>query len=133
VSAFGALDAPLEGGCPCGAGATYASCCQPLHEGSAFAESALRLMRSRYAAYVVGDTAYLLRTWHPRTRPVDLDAATGPRWQGLTVLATADGGEGDSVGEVEFEARYDGGVLHERSQFVTRAGRWVYVDGDAAR
>jgi SEC-C motif-containing protein len=34
------------------------------------------------------------------------------------------------VGEVEFEATHDGGVLHERSRFVRRAGRWVYVDGD---
>ena len=114
--------------CPCGTGEDYASCCGPLHEGVAFAESAVRLMRSRYAAYVVHDTAYLLRTWHPRTRPHDLDASDGPAWQGLTVLATADGRDGDSVGEVEFEARYDGGVLRERSQFTRRGGRWVYVD-----
>jgi SEC-C motif-containing protein len=51
---------------------------------------------------------------------------------GLTVLATADGREGDQVGEVEFEASYVGGVLHERSRFTRRAGRWVYVDGDQA-
>jgi uncharacterized protein YchJ len=36
----------------------------------------------------------------------------------------------DSVGEVEFEAAHADGVLHERSRFVKRAGRWVYVDGD---
>ena len=82
------------------------------------------------AAFVVGDAAYLARTWHPRTRPADLDAATGPAWRGLTVLATADGREDDSIGEVEFEAAHDGGVLHERSRFIRRAGRWVYVDGD---
>ena len=114
--------------CPCGTGQDYASCCGPLHEGVTFAESAVRLMRSRYAAYVVHDTAYLLRTWHPRTRPHDLDASDGPAWEGLTVLATADGRDGDSVGEVEFEARYAGGVLRERSQFTRRGGRWVYVD-----
>jgi SEC-C motif-containing protein len=86
-------------------------------------------MRSRYAAYVIRDAAYLERTWHPRTRPAELVLDDAPAWTGLEVLATADGHEGDSVGEVEFEARYDGGVLHERSQFVRRAGRWVYVDG----
>ena len=87
-------------------------------------------MRSRYAAFVLADTAYLERTWHPRTRPAELDLAGGPTWQGLTVIATADGREDDSVGEVEFQARHDGGVLHERSRFVRRAGRWVYVDGE---
>jgi SEC-C motif-containing protein len=87
-------------------------------------------MRSRYAAYVVHDAAYLLRTWHPRTRPGELDFSHGPSWVGLTVVASADGLEGDTIGEVEFEASYDGGVLHERSRFTRRAGRWVYVDGD---
>jgi SEC-C motif-containing protein len=86
-------------------------------------------MRSRYAAYVVGDTDYVLRTWHPRTRPAQLDLREAPQWRGLTVLATADGREGDSIGEVEFTAEYHGGVMHERSRFVRRAGRWVYVDG----
>ena len=88
-------------------------------------------MRSRYAAFVVGDTAYLaahLAPAHPAGRPRRSPA--GRHWQGLTVLATADGREDDSVGEVEFEAAHAGGVLHERSRFVRRAGRWVYVDGD---
>jgi SEC-C motif-containing protein len=86
-------------------------------------------MRSRYSAYVVGDTAYLTSTWHPRTRPERLDLAGAPAWQGLTVIATADGREGDAEGEVEFRADFAGGSLHERSRFVRRAGRWVYVDG----
>ena len=108
----------------------YATCCGPLHDGNEAARTAEQLMRSRYAAFVVGDSAYLARTWHPRTRPVDIDPANGPAWQGLTVIATADGREDDSVGEVEFQAAHDRGVLHERSRFIRRAGRWVYVDGD---
>lgn len=87
-------------------------------------------MRSRYAAYVLGDADYVARTWHPRTRPKVLDPSGWPAWRGLTVLSTADGREGDSVGEVEFEAVNDGGVLRERSRFVRRAGHWMYVDGD---
>lgn len=132
MSAFGAVapGAAVADACPCGTGLAYAQCCRPLHEGVAHAESAVRLMRSRYTAYVVHDTAYLLRTWHPRTRPRDLDASGGPVWQGLTVIAVDDGRDTDSVGEVEFEAAHSEGVVHERSRFVKRAGRWVYVDGD---
>lgn len=117
--------------CPCGLGAAYAECCGPLHDGARHAATAVELMRSRYAAFVVGDAAYLTRTWHPRTRPSDLDPTQGPHWTGLEVLATADGREHESAGEVEFVATHDGGALHERSRFVRRAGRWVYVDGDA--
>ena len=32
-------------------------------------------MRSRYSAYVLGNEAYLLATWHPDTRPAVLDLA----------------------------------------------------------
>ncbi len=85
-------------------------------------------MRSRYSAFVVGDENYLWRTWHPRTRPDSVDAS-GTKWLGLRILDVVAGGEGDSHGVVEFEARFVGGVLRERSRFERRAGRWFYVDG----
>jgi SEC-C motif-containing protein len=129
VGALGSGPAP-GGPCPCGTGEGYGSCCGPLHHGEREATSAAQLMRSRYAAYVVGDTAYLTRTWHPRTRPADLEVAPDPRWTGLEVLRTDDGREGDPTGVVEFVATHADGPLHERSRFVRRAGRWVYVDGD---
>lgn len=85
-------------------------------------------MRSRYTAYVVGDTDHLFRTWHPRTRPADPSLAPGVRWTGLEVL---EAGEDEAGGIVAFRAHYtaiDGpAVLHERSRFERRAGRWVYV------
>lgn len=116
--------------CPCGSGQAYAGCCEPLHLGAREARTAEELMRSRYAAYVQRHEAYLLRTWHPRTRPALVRLDESPEWQGLTVLATADGRYDDRTGEVEFRAAHDGGVLHERSRFMRRAGHWVYVDGD---
>ena len=128
-TAFGSGVA-LAHDCPCGTGRPYASCCGPLHDGESAAATAERLMRSRYAAYVLGDAPYLARTWHPRTRPDPLEAAPDPGWLRLEVLATVDGGEDDATGEVEFVARHLDGPLHERSRFVRRAGRWVYLDGD---
>jgi SEC-C motif domain protein len=51
----------------------------------------------------------------------------------LEVLDVVDGGEPDATGVVEFVARCRVAGrehrLHERSRFVRRAGRWVYVDG----
>jgi SEC-C motif-containing protein len=94
-------------------------------------------MRSRYAAYARRRPDYLFRTWHPRTRPADVAPVPGLVWTGLTVLAAEAGGEDDTEGVVEFEARHDGpdgpGVLHERSRFVRRGDRWVYLDGETAR
>ncbi|HET6560883.1 MAG TPA: YchJ family metal-binding protein [Marmoricola sp.] len=120
--------------CPCGSGAPYDGCCGPLHRRERRAGTAEELMRSRYAAYVVGEPDHLFRTWHPRTRPADVVTAPGLVWQALEVLATESGGVGDEQGVVEFRATYSvggrSGVLHEVSRFERRGGRWVYVDGD---
>jgi SEC-C motif-containing protein len=90
-------------------------------------------MRARYSAHVLGDADFLLRSWHPDTRPPDLTLDGSLTWTGLTVV-DVDGGDGlQTAGVVEFVARYvSGGVehqLHERSTFERVAGKWLYVDG----
>lgn len=90
-------------------------------------------MRSRYTAYVLGDEAYLLASWHPSTRPAAVPMDERPAWCGLAIRATAAGGEGESEGRVEFLAHYTAGgrrgTLHETSRFVREGGRWFYLDG----
>jgi SEC-C motif-containing protein len=83
-------------------------------------------MRSRYSAYAVGDPAYLLRTWHPTTRPPALDLAR-TRWIRLEVLETTGGGLLETQGAVRFRAHSADGVLEEHSRFVRHAGRWSYL------
>ena len=89
-------------------------------------------MRSRYTAYSLRDTAYLLATWHPTTRPARLDLDRATRWTGLTVEASS-GGLLDATGSVMFVARYEDrgvpGLIREGSRFVREDGRWLYVDG----
>ena len=64
---------PFRGNCPCLSGEQYADCCGRFHAGEAEAPTAEQLMRSRYSAFVVLDAGYLLRTWHPETRPASLE------------------------------------------------------------
>jgi SEC-C motif domain protein len=87
-------------------------------------------MRSRYSAFVKRDEAYLLRTWHPRTRPPGVDFDPGMRWTGLEILATTGGSAFHTTGTVTFRASFKGGSLHERSRFERVDGAWVYVDGE---
>jgi SEC-C motif-containing protein len=87
-------------------------------------------MRSRYTAFVRLERDYLLRTWHPRTRPGSLDLDTGMRWTGLEILDTTDGSAFHGSGTVTFRASFKGGSLHERSRFERVDGAWVYVDGE---
>jgi SEC-C motif domain protein len=125
----------MNGPCPCGSGKRYAVCCGALHRGQRPARTAGQLMRSRYSAYVLRLENYLLATWHPDTRPVDLDLQSDTaRWLGLQVLRTVAGGVGDDSGQVKFIARYrlDGSnhELVEDSRFVRQDGQWTYLDAD---
>ena len=90
-------------------------------------------MRSRYSAFAVGDAAYLLRSWHPSTRPDVMRLDPAQHWERLEIIATTGGGLLDAEGTVEFRAHYRIGtrraVLHERSRFVRYDGRWTYLDG----
>lgn len=91
-------------------------------------------MRSRYSAYVLGDAAYVRASWHPDTRPADLELGDGTttRWLGLEVKRHVPIDADHAT--VEFVARYrTGGApavrLHELSRFERIDGRWYYVDG----
>lgn len=123
--------------CPCGSGAAHGECCAPLLAGAP-APTALALMRSRYTAYVVGAIDYVVETHDEATRD-QIDRAASEAWsretlwQGLEILDTEAGGDGDREGVVEFVAR---GVTRgapfaqrERSRFRKVSGRWYYVDG----
>lgn len=112
---------------------SYVDCCQPYHQGTAIPETAEQLMRSRYSAFVLGNTEYLKATWHRDTLPADLDLESqqNVRWLGLQVkqYSVLDAAHAS----VEFVARYkiNGRAfrLHEISRFVREHDRWFYVDG----
>ena len=90
-------------------------------------------MRARYTAFAKRLPDYLLATWHPSARPPGLSLGPTHRWVGLRVISVSDGGPGDGVGTVEFEARRSSptgiGILHEVSRFERVGGRWMYRTG----
>ena len=126
--------------CPCGALSprrkplAHLACCGRYLDDFAAtpAPDAESLMRSRYSAFVLGRSDYLLATWHASTRPVDLTLDAAAKWLGLEVRAHTL--QDADHAEVEFVARCrEAGRavrLHERSRFVREAGRWYYIDGD---
>ena len=122
---------PTTSPCPCG-GNSYASCCEPYHRGNP-APNAEALMRSRYTAYVLKLEPYLLDTWHPDTRPEQLNLAEdNAQWVALDVKRHV--AESATSAIVEFVARYklNGRAhrLHEVSRFVCENEQWFYIDGN---
>ncbi len=121
--------------CPCGSEKAYAACCGALHRGERPAETALELMKSRYSAFAAGQGRYLVDTLAEEHR-ADADAAAiaadaaAVEWLGLEIVDSVASGDRATV---EFKACYrvSGAVavLHEKSRFERRGGRWYYVDG----
>lgn len=116
--------------CPCHSGKLYAECCKPLHGGRP-AENALLLMRSRYAAYVLGLADYIIRTGaRPQKRDEILRFSRETVFQGLTIHEWIDG---EKEATVTFTAHLlQGGKdvsFTEKSRFVKAEGLWIYQDG----
>ena len=124
--------------CPCGSGAPYADCCEPVLTGARPAETAEKLMRARYCAYVHVQTDFLFETTHPDHRQGydhkgTKEWAESAEWVGLEIVGTRKGTEGDSAGEVEFIARYRlKDALHEHHElagFKKDNGAWFFTEG----
>ena len=54
-------------------------------------------MRSRYSAFVLCNEAYLLGTWHPRTRPASIAFEPSQKWLGLRILEARSSGANQAV------------------------------------
>ncbi|MFN3199103.1 MAG: YchJ family protein [Bradymonadia bacterium] len=129
-----------ESKCHCGRPVPYAQCCGRYLDDGELPPTAEALMRSRYTAFVLHRWAWLVETHDPRTRggldEAQLKASSASTtWQGLNVIDTWQGGEGQKVGKVEFvaflqERNGHRGKIHERSRFRRFKGQWIYVDGE---
>lgn len=122
--------------CPCGSGHKYKKCCSKYHQGT-FAPDALSLMRSRYCAYAVGDSRYIIKTTHPDNSDYTADIknweesilnfSRQTHFLGLEII---DFTKGEEEAFVTFIAHLSSGDLKEKSRFLKHNGQWVYMDGE---
>ncbi|MEN9849829.1 MAG: hypothetical protein RL368_2569 [Pseudomonadota bacterium] len=122
--------------CPCGSLHEFTDCCEPYLNGTQLAPTAEALMRSRYTAYVIGNTNYLLNTWHADTCPKNLELDPQVHWLGLKIVKVHRNVH-ENTGQVHFVARYKAknGQAHrleENSRFEKIGAQWFYIDGDFA-
>ncbi|HEX5330414.1 YchJ family protein [Sulfuricurvum sp.] len=121
--------------CPCHSGEKYKKCCLPYHKGI-LPSNALRLMRSRYSAFALGLSDYIMATTHPNNpdytddkehwKQSILNFSHNTRFLGLKILEFIDG---EDEAFVTFEALLDGGILKEKSRFLKVEWKWLYESG----
>lgn len=120
--------------CQCGSGIGYAQCCEPYHNGDKLPATATALMRSRYSAYCLRNSDYLMATWEATKRPKSIDfSKENVIWLRLEITESKKGGVNDSKGVVSFKAFFNQDdedyVMRETSRFVKTNGQWFYTDG----
>ena len=120
--------------CLCGSQVKYNACCQPYHDDKKRPDTAENLMRSRFAAYAMRNSEYLLKTWDTGKRPEEINfSKEDVVWTKLEIVSTKKGSASDSKGLVEFKAYYESEneeyVMKEMSRFKKQAGQWMYMDG----
>ncbi|MBP6164265.1 MAG: SEC-C domain-containing protein, partial [Aliarcobacter sp.] len=59
--------------CPCGSLIKYKKCCKPFHENIKTPINALELMKSRYCAYAIEKSEYIILTTHQNNRDFNTD------------------------------------------------------------
>ena len=122
--------------CPCGSQNKYKNCCQKYHKGMK-AKDALTLMKSRYSAFVVCDSKYIMKTTHPKNPDYHDDKK---EWQKsienfsksntFLELMIEKFWDEKEYAYVIFKAKFLDGELYEKSRFSLKEGVWLYLDGE---
>jgi SEC-C motif-containing protein len=126
--------------CPCHSGLAYDACCAPYHRGEREAPDPVALMRSRYAAFALGDAPYLWRTLHEdhedRGQPREAvmrslrEAKDRTRYTSLAILdSRRKGGAGEVLFCAGISERGQDRSFVELSDFAHDGEGWRYVSG----
>lgn len=124
--------------CACGSNKKYDNCCGLYIDGGQKSPNPESLMRSRYTAYTMAKIDYIQSTMKGVAlatfdENVSKDWAKNSEWLGLKIIKAEPPQETDTVGYVDFVAKYkENGTLtslHEISEFNKIDGVWYYMDG----
>ncbi len=126
--------------CPCGSSIKYKKCCKPFHEQINFPKNALELMKSRYCAYALEKSEYIIFTTHPNNIDYKenknswnediLDFCKNTKFEKLEILDFIDDKDESFV---TFKANIiqnnEDVSFVEKSRFIKINEKWLYIDG----
>ena len=125
--------------CLCSSGLDYSVCCRIYHKQEQIADPEA-LMRSRYSAYALGLSDYIIATTHPQHKDFSSDTQSWAKqlqifmqqtyFYGLQVLAMQQ--VSPQQAHVIFKAFLSQGQVdvsfQEKSLFIFEKGRWLYQE-----
>jgi len=123
--------------CPCQSGKKYKQCCLKFHKG-AIAPNALILMKSRYSAYALNKSQYIMDTTHKDNCDYSLNKSIWnhsiKNFIQLTQFLNLEIMDYKQLSlvtaTVSFKAHLSTGLLIEKSYFIKENNRWYYLNGE---
>jgi len=125
--------------CPCKSGQKYKKCCKTFHDGE-FPKTALLLMKSRFSAYAIGLSDYIIETTYKTHEnfknpswKTDTDYfSSNTKFLNLKILDVKNGFEESFV---TFKATLLSNANNdisftEKSRFLKEDNRWFYESGE---
>jgi SEC-C motif-containing protein len=126
--------------CPCGSFKKYKKCCKPFHDEITSPKTALELMKSRFSAFSVCNSEYIIFSTHQNNPDFTQDLKSwnndilnfskNTRFEKLEILEFIDG-EVESFVTFKatlFQDKNDISFI-EKSRFLKTEEIWKYVDG----
>lgn len=131
---------PVNSLCPCGSKKKYKKCCKIYHDG-ALAKKAIDLMKSRYSAFKVGNSDYIIKTTHPSNSDYTKDIISWKnsieefsKYSDFKALEIIEFIDSQQEAFVTFKATIfqDNQDISftEKSRFLKENSAWLYVDGE---
>lgn len=128
--------------CPCRSGKGYEECCKPFHLGKN-PDTALQLMRSRYAAYALCMPDYIIHTTHPKNPQFCHDKedwagkisafSVQTEFKDLEILEFQEEGSFATVTFIAYLVQNEQDAsFKEKSYFEKVKGRWLYRRGQVS-
>lgn len=126
--------------CPCFSGHPYVLCCRPYHLGK-LPDTALQLMRSRFSAYALCLSEYIIKTTHPANPQFCKDFAMWAK----TISEFSNHTEFNGLEIISFEEKSESATVTfkahliqdkkdvsftEKSYFEKVEGKWLYQSGE---
>ncbi len=130
--------------CVCGSPHTYENCCKPYHDGASV-PSAEAMVRARYAAFALGNYAFIVQTMHPIDKHIVDEEnlaknMSNVHWHSLHITECGQevGRNGDEIFDtVTFSAVYETSgklyTLSEVSYFQKIDGKLYYLESISHR
>ena len=126
--------------CPCGSLLKYKKCCKIFHDGT-LPKSALTLMKSRYCAFSVGKSDYIILTTHPKNPDFTenkkawnediLNFSKNTQFLNLEIVDFIDDElESFVTFKVSLIQNNNDVSFTEKSRFLKIENKWFYVDGE---